>query len=166
MKRVLELLDAARDVCGSDAALARRIGVDPSHPAHWRRGRPMTAVTVGLLADVVGLSPDDAQRMALIAVIEGVKDTKKQGGLRRVFFALSELSSGSVHGGKPKIAALQARRTETRVPIDGDLTKRALVQLEPEHDIHWRGLRSGWERAALLLRGALNVILPARPACS
>ena len=158
MKRVLELLDAARDVCGSDAALARRIGVDPSHPAHWRRGRPMTAVTVGLLADVVGLSPDDAQRMALIAVIEGVKDTKKQGVLRRLFFAFLEPSALLV--GPPRTA------TTPPAQVTDDLTERALVQLEPEHDIHWRGLRSGWERAALLLRGALNVILPARPACS
>jgi len=158
MKPVLALLDKARDVCGSDAELCRSTGIPTSHPAQWRAGtRKVNAEMVGLLADVVGLPAEDAQRMALLAVVDCAKDAKKQGVLRRVFFAFLE-PSGQL-GGKPKTLTPAA-------PLTDDLTERALVQLEPEHDIHWRGLRSGWERAALLLRGALNVILPARPACS
>jgi len=87
MKRVLSLLDAAQRLCGSDAEMARRLGVPHSHPGQWRNGsRRMTPTTVGLLADLVGLAPDDATRVTLLAVVEGVKDPEKQGILRRLYF--------------------------------------------------------------------------------
>jgi len=158
MKRVIALLDAARDVCGSDAALARRMGIDRTHPAQWRAGkRQINAEMVGLLADVVGMPPEDATRMVLQAIVDGVKDPKKQGVLRRLFFACL---------GSSVLLVEQQTTTADPEPVTEDLTERALVRAEAEHDIHWRGLRRGWERAALLLRGAMNVIWPARPACS
>jgi hypothetical protein len=49
----------------------------------------MTAQTIGLLADLVGIAPDDARRMALQAVVEGVKDPEKQGRLRKLLLGFS-----------------------------------------------------------------------------
>lgn len=173
MKRVFALLDAARDVCGSDAALARRIGVDPSHPAQWRAGkRKLNAEMVGLLADVVGLPTEDATRLALLAVIEGAKDPGRQGVLRRVFFALSALSAATVSAGpvvSPKAIPPTPRAIEKRTCCKkhskDDLTKRELVPDDEEQKTHWRGVKALTERAALFLRDALDVICPRRSAC-
>jgi hypothetical protein len=49
----------------------------------------MTAQTVGLLADLVGIAPDDARRLALQAVVDGVKDPEKQSRLRKLLLGFT-----------------------------------------------------------------------------
>jgi len=88
--RLVCLLDRARAMCKTDAELAERLGVPSTHPAQWRNGsKRMTAQTVGLLADFVGIPPDDARRMALQAVVEGVRDPAKQSRLRKLLLGFT-----------------------------------------------------------------------------
>jgi hypothetical protein len=50
----------------------------------------MTPATVTLLADFVGVPSDDARRLALQAVVEGVKDPEKQSIVRRVLLGIGK----------------------------------------------------------------------------
>jgi transcriptional regulator with XRE-family HTH domain len=91
MQRVICLLDRARALCQSDAELAERLDVPASHPAQWRNGsRRMTPATVTLLADLVGIPTDDARRLALQAVVDGVKDPEKKNIVRRVLLGIGK----------------------------------------------------------------------------
>lgn len=97
MRTVKTLIDECRELCSSDAALARRLDVSGNHPHEWRTGkRPISPATVGQLCDVLGLDGEEARRLAAEAVIASAKP-EKQGVLRRAFF-VSE--SGAMCGAR------------------------------------------------------------------
>jgi len=80
------LLDEAIDLCGGQAKLAARIGVEASRVSAWKNGlEPMTAESIGLLCDVAELSAEEARRLAVLQLIERAKPARKE-ALRRAFF--------------------------------------------------------------------------------
>ena len=96
MRSVLSLLDEASKLCGSDAKLARRIGVPGHHPNEWRAGkRHISPVTVGLLADVMQLDGEEARRLAAEAIVSNPKNAERREVLRRAFF-VSLATGGAV----------------------------------------------------------------------
>lgn len=76
------LIDKAAQVCGSDAELARRLGVHRVVIAEMRSGkRAISPATAAELADIAG---DDAREAAIAAVIESAKGTRRESRLRDV----------------------------------------------------------------------------------
>lgn len=103
MRTVLSLIDEAREKCGSDAALARQLGVAGHHPCEWRNGdRSVSPMTVGLLCDVLELDGDEARRLGAMAIIATAKP-EKRGVLRRSFFGLSESGAACGEAEKPRM---------------------------------------------------------------
>lgn len=76
------LIDKASKMCGSDAALAKRMGVAQSVISDMRhRGRTVTPETAAELADIAG---EDAREAAIAAILERAKGTRREGVLREV----------------------------------------------------------------------------------
>lgn len=76
------LIDKASEVCGGDAALARRMGISKALISLMRSGeRGITPGTAAELADIAG---DDAREAAIAAVIEGAKGTRRESVLREI----------------------------------------------------------------------------------
>ncbi|WP_374676438.1 helix-turn-helix domain-containing protein [Ideonella sp.] len=87
MRTVESLLDEAIDVCHGQAELARRLGTSAPAITEMKKGtRPISPETVALLADVVGIPGEEAQRLAALAVIGAAKNASKREKLRRAFF--------------------------------------------------------------------------------
>lgn len=82
MQQAQTLIDKASDVCGGDAALARRMGISRSLVSLMRSGdRKITPETAAELADIAG---DDAREAAIAAILEGAKGTRREGVLRDI----------------------------------------------------------------------------------
>lgn len=97
MLTLVTLIDEAALVCGGQAALARRINVHRSELSEIRSGRrPLTPELVGLLADVLELSAEDARRLAAEAVVQNPKNAGRAGVLRRAFFVSLAVGAASV----------------------------------------------------------------------
>ncbi len=80
------LIDEAAKVCGSDRALCSKTGLHPSELSDMRAGRKaLSPERVGLLADVLQLSAEDARRLAVLAVIDRASPARRV-TLRRAFF--------------------------------------------------------------------------------
>ena len=76
------LIDKASEVCGGDAALARRMGISRALISLMRSGdRKITPETAAELADIAG---DDAREAAIAAIIEGAKGTRRESTLRAI----------------------------------------------------------------------------------
>lgn len=76
------LIDKASEICGGDAALARRMGISRALISLMRSGdRKITPETAAELADIAG---DDAREAAIAAIIEGAKGTRREGVLREI----------------------------------------------------------------------------------
>ena len=87
MHSIKTLLDHCVTLCGSQRALAERIGSTQQDVHKWTTGkRPLSPATVGQLCDLLQLEGNDAQRLAAEAIINNAKP-EKQGVLRRAFFA-------------------------------------------------------------------------------
>lgn len=70
--QVIFLIDSARVIVGSDAELARRLGVSRSRIGDWRSGRyPCPAEYQVLLAEISGIDPKDTALDALVSKHEG-----------------------------------------------------------------------------------------------
>lgn len=68
VKPVETLIDKASKVCGSDAALARRMGIYPADVSNLRAGkRPLSPELAAEFADIAG---EDARQAVIDAVIE------------------------------------------------------------------------------------------------
>lgn len=68
MKIAETLIDKASKVCGSDAALARRMGIYPADVSNLRAGkRPLSPELAAEIADVAG---EDARQAVIDAIIE------------------------------------------------------------------------------------------------
>lgn len=82
MKLGQTLIDKASKVCGSDAELARRIGVYPPDISNLRAGkRELSPEMAALIADVAGLDP---QQAVIDAVIERNKTGQKAEQIRQI----------------------------------------------------------------------------------
>lgn len=76
------LIDKASEVCGGDAALARRMGISRALISLMRSGdRKITPETAAELADIAG---DDAREAAIAAIIEGARGTRRESTLRAI----------------------------------------------------------------------------------
>jgi transcriptional regulator with XRE-family HTH domain len=108
MKLGLTLLDKASEMCGSDAELARKMGVNRQEIYALRKGRTVTPEVAAELADIAGVDP--LQAMA-DAVIERNKGTRRETVLREIlgkavaagvaavllFFYSADLTSAMAH---------------------------------------------------------------------
>jgi DNA-binding transcriptional regulator YdaS (Cro superfamily) len=82
MKLGQTLIDAAVAVCGSQAELARRMGVYPADVNNLKTGkRPLSPELAAELADIAG---EDARQAVIDAVIERNAGTRKGGALREI----------------------------------------------------------------------------------
>lgn len=76
------LIDRASKVCGSDSALARRMGIHQPSIAEMRAGRrTITPETAVELADIAG---EDPLQAAASAMLERSKGTRREGVLREI----------------------------------------------------------------------------------
>lgn len=82
MQSVKDLIDKASKVCGSDTALAERMGIERPNLSLMRSGkRAVSPATAAELADIAG---EDAREAAIAAVIESAKGTRREGVLREI----------------------------------------------------------------------------------
>jgi len=76
------LIDKASEICGGDAALARRMGISRALISLMRSGnRKITPETAAELADIAG---DDAREAAIAAILDGAKGTRRESVLRDI----------------------------------------------------------------------------------
>ena len=67
-----QLLDAAREVTGSDYKTAKALEITSQRISDWRKGRsPMPVADVVLLADLAGLRADEWAARAIVEKYEG-----------------------------------------------------------------------------------------------
>ncbi len=82
MQHVLLLIDKASKVCGSDSALAKKLGIPRQNVYLMRKGkREISPATAAELADIAG---EDARQAAIDAVIESARGTRREGVLREI----------------------------------------------------------------------------------
>lgn len=81
MKDMQTLIDKAAKVCGSDAALAKRMGIHAPTLSQMRKSRTITPETAAELADIAG---EDAREAAIAAMLERSKGTRREGVLREI----------------------------------------------------------------------------------
>ena len=82
MESVKALIDKAAEVCGSDSALAERMGIDRPNISLMRSGkRSISPATAAELADIAG---DDAREAAIAAILESARGTRREGVLRAI----------------------------------------------------------------------------------
>jgi transcriptional regulator with XRE-family HTH domain len=82
MESVRALIDKASKVCGSDTALAERMGIDRPNISLMRAGkRAISPATAAELADIAG---DDAREAAIAAILESAKGTRRESVLREI----------------------------------------------------------------------------------
>lgn len=82
MQSAQSLIDKASEMCGGDAALARRMGISKALISLMGSGeRGITPGTAAELADIAG---DDAREAVISAVIENAKGTRKESVLREI----------------------------------------------------------------------------------
>jgi transcriptional regulator with XRE-family HTH domain len=166
VKSVKLLLDMCHEKCGSDAEVARRVGVPRSHVAMWRSGaRPMSAETAAMLADILELPGEEAREWMAIAVIENPKNASRVEVLKRALFACWAL--GVVSLCMPSTDALGmatnvAGRTTTRATnaLDGYVSvtdARMIVAHALRRLARWlHRLTAGLDEYALMARGTLR----------
>ncbi|MEI2747051.1 MAG: helix-turn-helix domain-containing protein [Ottowia sp.] len=81
-KSGLSLIDKAAKVCGSDAALARKLGTKPPAISEMRAGkREISPETAALLADI---AHEDAREAVIQAVIERNRTGPKAETIRAI----------------------------------------------------------------------------------
>ncbi|WP_287802835.1 hypothetical protein [Diaphorobacter sp.] len=91
MKIAETLIDKASKMCGSDAALARRMGIYPADVSRLRAGkRPLSPELAAEIAEIAG---EDARQAVIDAIIERNADSRKGALLREI------LGKGQAAGG-------------------------------------------------------------------
>lgn len=82
MKLGETLIDKASKACGSDAALARRMGIYPADVSNLRAGkRPLSPELAAEIADIAG---EDARQAVIDSIIERNAASKKGPILREI----------------------------------------------------------------------------------
>ena len=89
------LIDKAAAIAGSDAKLARSIGVPPQHVSNWRHGhKTATPADQALMAHVAGLDPVQVLARATVQQYEG----KAKGDALMKALGKASLATGAVLG--------------------------------------------------------------------
>ena len=81
MQELKTLIDKAAKVCGSDKALAEKLGVHPPTLSAMRKDRTITPETAAELADIAG---ENVKLAVYQAMIERAKGTRREGVLREI----------------------------------------------------------------------------------
>ena len=96
-KNIVELIDLASKVAGSDSKLAKLIDAHQQHISQWRQGKkPCPPGDVALMAEIAGLDPDTWALRAVVAKYEG---TAKGDKLKRVLKALAATGAAVLSSG-------------------------------------------------------------------
>lgn len=82
MKLGQTLIDKASKNCGSDAALARKMGIYPADVSNLRAGK--RALSPELAAEIAEIAGEDARQAVIDAVIERNLGTKKGSVLKEI----------------------------------------------------------------------------------
>lgn len=142
MQSAQSLIDKASEICGGDAALARRMGISKALISLMRSGeRGITPATAAELADIAG---DDAREAAIAAVIEGAKGTRRESVVREI---LGKALAAGVAG------LLVFSYSGDSISATEKIATNDLTIYESIHRIYWR-IRRATARllAALRLR--------------
>lgn len=87
MYTVRALIDTAAEMCGSQAALARHLGVHPHRVCEWKSGvRSITPEQIAELCLLLRLSGDDCRCCVALSIIASAKNTERRDRLREAFF--------------------------------------------------------------------------------
>lgn len=105
MQELKTLIDRASKICGSDTALASRMGIKTQVVSMLRHGRPITPETAAELASIAGENARDA---AIQAIVERAKGTRREGVLREIL-------------GKSLAAGVAAMLVFSYKPAEGDV---------------------------------------------
>lgn len=141
MQSVRDLIDKASKVCGSDTALAERMGIERPNLSLMRSGkRAISPATAAELADIAG---EDAREAAIAAVIEGAKGTRRESVLREI---LGKAIAAGVAG------LLVYSYSGDSISTMETIAAKADTTLNPIHRIY-----SLLRRAAVRLRAALRL---------
>ena len=82
MEYAKTLIDKASKICGSDKALAERMGIYAADISHLRAGkRPLSPELAAELADIAG---EDAREAAIAAIIMRNENNRKGAVLREI----------------------------------------------------------------------------------
>lgn len=88
MKSVRTLIELAAVKCGSNTALATRLGLKPPQVQAWLSGKePLSPENAALLCDVLELPGEETREWVAVAMLENPKNAKKAEALRRALFA-------------------------------------------------------------------------------
>lgn len=111
-----DLIDSASNVCGGDAALARRLKISKSLLSMMRAGE--RAVTPAIAAEMADISGQDAREAIVTAVIEGEKKAERRAMLLEI------LGKGLAAGGAALLASSYSNGVKTVTTNSADsLTK-------------------------------------------
>lgn len=139
MRNVKTLIDMASAKCGTDAALARSIGVSRSNIADMKSGlRPVSPETVAALCDVLQLSGEECREWVAVAIIENPKNSSRAEMLRRAFFALWVLGVGICTSAMNDARALTGASMKTTSAAMGCTDRRYLSLTDGLYIVaHW-----------------------------
>jgi len=92
------LIDKCAEICGTQRALAVRLGVKPPRLNDWKAHRlPAPVEVVAALAEMAQISGEEARRVLADAECRNPKHTDRAEALRRAFFGV--LAAGVVLAG-------------------------------------------------------------------
>jgi len=151
VKSVQRLIDQARDKVGTDAELARQLGIPSGNLAHMRSGvRTVSPEMVGLLCNLLELPGEEAREWLAIAVLENPKNSSRVEVFRKAFFACL-VSTVVPLGISPDYAKSQPM-DDAQKTVMAEVDKREIVKLPNSLSIHWRRLVAGLGRLLLRVR--------------
>lgn len=140
------LIDKAVKICGSDAALCRRIGISPALLSLMKKGeRGITPATAIYLADLVN---EDATEAMMAAVIDSEKNTARRAMLVEI------LGKGLAAGGAALLVSSYKTGSRTATNKEADSFTKSK---HPIHRIYWKfwGLIMGWSGDCTCVHRAL-----------
>lgn len=159
VKTVQTLIDMARARVGTDAALARRLGVPGHHPHEWRKGlRAVTPEVAAALCDVLELTGEEAREWVAVAIVENPKNAGKVELLKRALFACWVLGVGAL------FTTNDAKATEAGVSMTPSTECQAPSSYGCVTSVLYivaRWLRTGLDQLVALGRSVMGFIRPA-----
>lgn len=100
------LIDKAVEMCGSQAELARRMGVYPTDITKLKSGeRPLSPEVAAELADIAG---EDARQAAIDAIIERNSETRKGDKLKEILGKVRAAGEAAVLGSSYSVGSIYA----------------------------------------------------------
>lgn len=123
MEYGIALLDKAAKLCGSDEALAKRLGTSRPNISLMRAGkRAISPVTAAELADI---AHEDVTHAVNMAMLESVKGTPKEGRMRDILG--KALAAGAVAMLATGCNAAPNAYTNKLSSLETDVTKLYIV---------------------------------------